>query len=89
MEDDLDAGHRHRAPVARQPLGQRPHHEPQAADVGDGPGSTTEGRDNPDELLRRQATPGFWADSISNEYGTAMALIILQMPNNYLPIFQP
>jgi hypothetical protein len=41
-----------------------------------------------DELLRRQATPGFWADSICNEYGTAMALIILQMPNNYLPIFQ-
>ena len=26
--------------------------------------------------------------SICNEYGTAMALIILQMPNNYLPIFQ-
>ena len=41
-----------------------------------------------DELIRRQATPGFWADSICNEYGTAMALIILQMPNNYLPIFQ-
>ena len=41
-----------------------------------------------DELVRRQATPGFWADSICNEYGTAMALIILQMPNNYLPIFQ-
>ena len=32
--------------------------------------------------------PGFWNDSICNEYGTAMALIILQMPNNYLPIFQ-
>ena len=42
-----------------------------------------------DELVRRQsATAGFWADSICNEYGTAMALIILQMPNNYLPIFQ-
>jgi hypothetical protein len=42
-----------------------------------------------DELVRRQsATSGFWADSICNEYGTAMALIILQMPNNYLPIFQ-
>ena len=41
-----------------------------------------------DELIRRQATPGFWSDSICNEYGTAMALIILQMPNNYLPIFQ-
>ena len=26
--------------------------------------------------------------SVCNEYGTAMALIILQIPNNYLPIFQ-
>jgi hypothetical protein len=40
------------------------------------------------ELLRRQAPTGFWNDSICNEYGTAMALIILQIPNNYLPIFQ-
>jgi hypothetical protein len=42
-----------------------------------------------DELVKRQSsTSGFWTDSICNEYGTAMALIILQMPNNYLPIFQ-
>jgi hypothetical protein len=41
-----------------------------------------------DELVRRQSPPGFWMDSICNEYGTAMALIILQMPNNFLPIFQ-
>src|SRR5437660_12399613 len=43
-----------------------------------------------DELVRRQSmsSGGYWADSICNEYGTAMALIILQMPNNYLPIFQ-
>lgn len=43
-----------------------------------------------DELVRRQSVSsgGFWPDSICNEYGTAMALIILQMPNNYLPIFQ-
>jgi hypothetical protein len=40
------------------------------------------------ELLRRQAASGFWLDTICNEYGTAMALIILQIPNNYLPIFQ-
>ncbi len=40
------------------------------------------------ELLRRKSTNGFWSDSICNEYGTAMALIILQIPNNYLPIFQ-
>src|SRR5262249_36875298 len=41
-----------------------------------------------DELVRRQSPQGYWIDSICNEYGTAMALIILQMPNNYLPIFQ-
>ena len=42
-----------------------------------------------DELVRRQnSASGFWPDSICPEYGTAMALIILQMPNNYLPIFQ-
>jgi Squalene-hopene cyclase C-terminal domain/Prenyltransferase and squalene oxidase repeat len=40
------------------------------------------------ELIRRQSATGFWTDSICNEYGTAMALIILQIPNNYLPIFQ-
>jgi hypothetical protein len=42
-----------------------------------------------DELIRRQSPgSGHWTDSICNEYGTAMALIILQMPNNFLPIFQ-
>jgi len=41
-----------------------------------------------DELLRRRSPQGSWQDSIGNEYGTAMALIVLQMPNNYLPIFQ-
>ncbi|MGZ3354908.1 MAG: prenyltransferase/squalene oxidase repeat-containing protein, partial [Isosphaeraceae bacterium] len=40
------------------------------------------------ELIRRQSSAGYWTDSICNEYGTAMALIILQIPNNYLPIFQ-
>jgi hypothetical protein len=40
------------------------------------------------ELLKRQSAQGYWTDSICNEYGTAMALIILQIPNNYLPIFQ-
>jgi hypothetical protein len=40
------------------------------------------------ELVRRQSVSGYWTDSICNEYGTAMALIILQIPNNYLPIFQ-
>jgi len=42
-----------------------------------------------DELIQRQiANSGHWPDTICNEYGTAMALIILQIPNNYLPIFQ-
>jgi hypothetical protein len=41
-----------------------------------------------DELIRRQTPSGYWPDTICHEYGTAMALIILQIPNNYLPIFQ-
>ncbi|MBI2824872.1 MAG: terpene cyclase/mutase family protein [Planctomycetia bacterium] len=41
-----------------------------------------------DELLARQREDGSWMDSICPEYGTAMACIILQMPTNYLPIFQ-
>ena len=41
-----------------------------------------------DELIARQRADGSWMDSICPEYGTAMATIILQMPNNYLPIFQ-
>lgn len=42
-----------------------------------------------DELLSLQEKKsGSWKDPVSNVYGTAMASIILQMPNNYLPIFQ-
>lgn len=41
-----------------------------------------------DELLARQNTDGSWADAICYQYGTAMACIILQVPNNYLPILQ-
>lgn len=41
------------------------------------------------ELLDRQADDGSWADqSVGPSYGTAMALIILQMPKRLLPIFQ-
>lgn len=39
-------------------------------------------------LLKSQQADGSWMDLICPEYGTAMACIILQMPNNYLPIFQ-
>lgn len=41
-----------------------------------------------DELVNRARQDGYWTDSICPEYGTAMALIILQAPNGYLPIFQ-
>jgi Squalene-hopene cyclase C-terminal domain/Prenyltransferase and squalene oxidase repeat len=42
-----------------------------------------------EELLKRQSALGYWSDnSVCSEYGTAMALIVLQIPNNYLPIFQ-
>ncbi|MFO1022881.1 MAG: prenyltransferase/squalene oxidase repeat-containing protein [Planctomycetales bacterium] len=40
------------------------------------------------ELLSQQMSDGSWGDHFSPEYGTAMACIILQMPNCYLPIFQ-
>ncbi len=41
-----------------------------------------------DVLLARRKEDGSWFDQICPEYGTAMACLILQMPNNYLPIFQ-
>lgn len=42
------------------------------------------------ELLKRQQGDGSWSDShAGQEFGTAMACIILQMPNNYLPVFAP
>lgn len=41
-----------------------------------------------DELLRRQnRASGGWTGDVSEEYATAMALIVLQMPNRYLPVF--
>jgi hypothetical protein len=43
-----------------------------------------------DELLsRRRSSGGSWTDPYhGSNYATAMALIILQLPNNYLPILQ-
>lgn len=41
-----------------------------------------------EELLSRQQPDGNWIDQICPHYGTAMACIILQVPNNYLPILQ-
>lgn len=41
------------------------------------------------ELLDRQQRDGSWMDpSVGPAYGTSMALIILQMPKRFLPIFQ-
>jgi len=39
-------------------------------------------------VARQNHTDGAWVDDISPVYATAMACIILQLPNNYLPIFQ-
>ena len=41
-----------------------------------------------DELVGRARSDGSWMSPISVDYATAMACIVLQMPNNYLPIFQ-
>jgi hypothetical protein len=39
-----------------------------------------------DELLGMQDAAGFWPGEAGREYGTAMALIILQVPKRLLPI---
>lgn len=41
-----------------------------------------------DALIEAQRPDGSWQDTVSPEYATAMALIILQVPNNMVPIFQ-
>lgn len=42
-----------------------------------------------DRLLATQASDGSWdGDSVGKTYGTAIALVILQMPYGYLPILQ-
>lgn len=41
-----------------------------------------------DELINRQdKRTGAWSGEVGQEYCTAVALIILQMPNRYLPVF--
>jgi hypothetical protein len=40
------------------------------------------------ELLERQSAGGTWSDVYGEAYATSMSLIVLQMPNRYLPIFQ-
>jgi hypothetical protein len=41
-----------------------------------------------DDLLALQRPAGSWEDAVDTHYATAMACIILQVPNNYLPILQ-
>jgi hypothetical protein len=41
-----------------------------------------------DELIEAQRIEGCWVDQICAHYATAMACIVLQVPNNYLPILQ-
>lgn len=38
-------------------------------------------------LVKRQAADGGWNGEVSEDFATAMALIILQQPNRYLPVF--
>jgi len=40
-----------------------------------------------DQLIARQGSDGSWQGDVSPEYATSLALIILQMPNRYLPVF--
>ena len=41
-----------------------------------------------DLLIARQANDGSWADGNGPHYATAMSCVMLQVPNNMLPIFQ-
>ena len=40
-----------------------------------------------DQLIARQSPTGSWSGDVSDDYSTSLALIILQMPNRYLPVF--
>ena len=40
-----------------------------------------------DQLISRQGGGGNWSGDVSDDYATSLALIILQMPNRYLPVF--
>ena len=41
-----------------------------------------------DEILGVQERDGHWEDEVGKTYATAMACVVLQMPCEYLPIFQ-
>ncbi len=41
-----------------------------------------------DSLINAQGADGSWSSTHGSSYATAMALLVLQVPNRYLPIFQ-
>ncbi len=41
-----------------------------------------------DDLIAKQAPDGSWISAYGSEYATAMCLLVLQTPENQLPIFQ-
>ena len=41
-----------------------------------------------EDLIRNQHRDGYWGNNVSRVFGTAVATLILQIPNQYLPIFQ-
>ncbi len=41
-----------------------------------------------DNLVRAQRPDGSWTSNHGSSYATAMSLLVLQVPNRYLPIFQ-
>jgi hypothetical protein len=41
-----------------------------------------------DEIVSMQESDGSWRDDVGTTYATAMACVVLQMPCEYLPIFQ-
>jgi hypothetical protein len=45
-------------------------------------------KDITDQLIEKQAPDGSWMDDVGSTYATAMACVIMQVPCNYLPIFQ-
>jgi len=40
------------------------------------------------DLLALQGRDGSWTDLVGSNYATAMAAVILQLPNQYLPIME-
>jgi hypothetical protein len=40
------------------------------------------------DLLARQKAGGYWESRFGNEYATAVAILILEIPRGYLPIFE-